>query len=517
MTGAPVALIGIGPGDPGLLTVRGRLLIEQADVLIHDHEVDPRVLALARPGAERIDVGHAGPGALAEEAISYLIVEKTHEGKRVARLKWGDPFIFDRGGEEALFIREQGVEIEVVPGVPIAVAASAFAGIPITYPGAGDTLTLLRGHDETGTTMPDVDWTALARLNGTLLSFASAHQLPRMLHALLTHGCPPDMPAAIVRHGTLPSQTTEASTVSELAEALAGQTRRDGGLLIVGRVVRFREHLRWFDGRPLFGRSVLVTRPKDQAPEFTDRLRALGARVIEVPLIEIAPAPDPSALELAAGSASRFDWVVFSSANAVDAFMAALDRLTQDARAFGNARICAVGPATAARLARYHLHADLVPTEYRAEGAFAAIAAQGPLVGRHILLPKGDIGRDVLADRLRDAGADVSEVVAYRTLAREMLRDDEPDVYRLLLDGTLDCVTFTSGSAVRAFVRLFGEEASVDLLRHTAVAAIGPVTGDVARELGIAVAIEPAQYTVPALSNAIAAHFAAAAPPSTGR
>jgi len=508
-----VTLIGAGPGDPDLITVRGRALLGQADVVVHDHEVDARVLALAAPDAELIDVGHAGPGALAEEAISYLIVEKAQEGKHVARLKWGDPFIFDRGAEEALFLREQGVDVEIVPGVPIAVAASAFAGIPVTYPGGGDTLTIIRGQDDTGMSMPEVDWTALATLNGTILSYASAHQLPRMLQALLAHGCPPDMPAAIVRNGTLPTQTTEASTVAELAESLASQTRRDGGLLIVGRVVRFREHLRWFDARPLFGRTVLVTRPKDQAADFSGRLVALGARVIELPLIEIRPAPDTRALELAASSAGRFDWVVFTSVNAVDAFMRALAALEQDARALGTARLCAVGPATAARLAQYHLRVDLVPQTFHAEGAFAALESQGPLAGRRVLLPKGDIARDVLAELLRNAGADVTEVVAYQTVARAALPED-PDIYRMLLDGTLDCVTFTSGSAVRTFVQLVGEDAAVDLLTHTAVASIGPVTGDVARALGIDVTIQPERFTIPALTDAIAAHFAAAPAPT---
>ncbi|MGE0392678.1 MAG: uroporphyrinogen-III C-methyltransferase [Vicinamibacterales bacterium] len=521
MTTAPrfkaAALIGAGPGDPELITVRGRALLAQADVVVHDREVDARVLALAAPGVELIDVGHAGPGALAEEAISYLIVEKAQEGKRVARLKWGDPFIFDRGGEEALFLREQGVDVEVVPGVPIAVAASAFAGIPVTYPGAGDTLTIIRGQDDTGTSMPDVDWTAIAGLNGTLLSYASAHQLPRMLQALAAHGCPPDMPAAVVRHGTLPSQSVEVSTVGALADSLAAQPRRDGGLLIVGRVVRFREHLRWFDARPLFGRTVLVTRPREQAAEFSERLTALGARVIELPLIEIHPPLDPRALELAAGSAGRFDWVVFTSANAVDAFMGALDALAQDARALGTARLCAVGPATAERLASYHLRVDLVPETFHAEGTFAALDAHGPLAGRRILLPQGDIARDVLAERLRAAGAEVTAVVAYRTVAREILREHDPDIYRMLLDGTLDCVTFTSGSAVRTFVRLIGEDAAVDLLKRTAVASIGPVTSDVARSLGIDVTVQPEQFTIPALTDAIAAHFSGASPaPSRG-
>jgi uroporphyrinogen III methyltransferase/synthase len=500
-------LIGAGPGDPDLITVKGRTLLGQADVVVHDHEVDPRILALARPDAERIDVGQARPGALAEAAINYLIVEKTLEGMRVARLKWGDPFIFDRGGEDALFLREQGIHLEVVPGVPIGVAASAFAGIPVTYPGAGDTLTVIRGQDDTGTSMPDVDWKAVAGLNGTVLSYASAHQLPRMLEALLAHGCPPDMPAAIVRHGTLFSQTTEASTISTLADAWAGPSKREGGLLIVGRVVRFREHLRWFDTRPLFGRRVLVTRPRGQTVEFSTLLNAFGAQAIELPLLEILGALDPAALELAAASAGQYDWVVFTSANAVDAFMRALAARSQDARALGNARICAVGPATAARLAHYHLLVDLVPAEFNAEAAFAALETQGELAGRRILLPKGDIGRDVLAERLSASGATVTEVTAYRTVARETLRDDEPDIYRMLLDGTLDCVTFTSGSAVRTFVALFGVEASADLLRHTVVASIGPVTTQVATSLGVTVAIQPAQHTIPALADAIAAHF----------
>lgn len=510
MSRPTVFLIGAGPGDPGLLTVRGLDCLRRADVVVYDHEVTPQLLRSARPEAELIDVGGAGPTSMAEEAISYLLAEKAHEGKLVARLKWGDPFMFDRGGEEALFLQQQGVRLEVVPGIPIALAASEYAGIPLTYPGAGDTLTLVRGIDSTGMAMPDVDWQALAKLAGSILSYASAHQIPRFLDALLAHGCPPDTPAAIVRHGTLPTQVTETGTVAELLAACQDVSRREPGLLVVGRIVRFREHLRWFDARPLFGRRIVITRPRGQAGELIDRLGMLGAQTIEAPLIRILPADDQAALQHVAQNASDFDWIVFSSANAVDAFMRALFESELDIRALKGPRICAVGSATAEKLASYHIRVNVVPGEFRAEAAFDAIRQHGRLDTARVLLPRADIGREVLAEELRKAGADVTEVVAYRTVLDEGQREGDPDIYRMLLDGKIDAVTFTSASAVKNFVKVYGAEQSVDLLAHTAVASIGPVTSEAAQQLGIRVTIQPTTYTLPALADALAVHFAPA-------
>lgn len=507
-----VFLIGAGPGDPGLMTVRGLERLRTADVVVHDHDVDPRILRQAHPRAELIDVGGGAPKPLAQEAISYLVAEKAREGKTVARLKVGDPFIFDRGGEEALFLHQNGIKIDVVPGVPLTVGVPAYAGIPITYPGAGDALVIVRGDDETGKAMPDVDWKAIARLNGTLLCYASAHQIPRILDALIAHGAAPHTPAAIITGGTLTTQETKADTVTSLLASVHAHALHGPAVLVVGAVVAFREHLRWFDQRPLFGKRIVVTRPREQAAELVDRLTALGAEAVAAPMIRIAPPEDLGPLEDAAGRASSFDWIVFTSGNAVDAFMRALFASGRDVRALHGPRLCAVGTATAQKLGAYGITVDLIPAEFRAEAAFEALQQMGPLDGKKVLLPRADIGREVLGDALRHAHAEVTEVIAYRTIAEEGQREGDPDIYGMLLNGQIDAVTFTSASAVRNFAKAFGEEQAADLLRHTAVAAIGPVTTDAAAALGIGVSIQPETYTIPALVDAIAAHFSSKQP-----
>ncbi|HEX5108852.1 MAG TPA: uroporphyrinogen-III C-methyltransferase, partial [Vicinamibacterales bacterium] len=440
-----VYIIGTGPGDPDLITVRGLEYLRTADVVIHDDLVSPALLRQARVGAELINVGNAAPGAMAQEAISYLLAEKAREGKTVARLKWGDPFVFDRGGEEALFLHEQRVPFEVVPGLPAGIGVPAYAGIPVTYQGGGDTLTLVRGYEDESRTPPDVDWASLARLDGTIVCYAGAHQLPKILDALIHKGRPEDERAAIVYNGTLPTQETIEGSLGELAARAREHLRRDPAILIVGRVVGFRDYLRWFDSRPLFGRRVLVTRPREQAAELVERLTALGAEAVEAPMIQIVPPHDLAPLRQAAASADQFDWIVFTSANAVDAFMHALLDGDRDARALKGPVLCAVGSATAARLALHGIKVDLMPDEFRAEALATALLLRGPVEGARILLPHADIARDVVAEQLRQAGAIVTEVVAYRTIPDESSRDDQgADIYRMLLDGRIDVVTFTS-------------------------------------------------------------------------
>jgi len=276
---ATVYLIGAGPGAPDLITLRGYRCLQQADVVIFDHLVSPDLLSIAPKHAERIDVGSAAPEPRDQDAICYLLAEKAREGKTVARLKWGDPFLFDQGGEEALFLHEQGVRYEVVPGVPHAIGATAYAGIPITYPGGGDTVTFVRGHEDEGREKARIDWTALATLDGTIVSYAGPQQLPKMLTQLIEHGRSPDEPAAIVLQGTLSSQRTITGTLSSLLDQIK-EHPVGAGLLIVGKVVNFRDHLRWFDSRPLFGRLALVMHSKEQPDDLADLLRSQGAEVI---------------------------------------------------------------------------------------------------------------------------------------------------------------------------------------------------------------------------------------------
>jgi uroporphyrinogen III methyltransferase / synthase len=502
-----VYLIGAGPGDPGLITVRGLQCLEAADVVLYDHLVPPRLLRSARVDAERIDVGVAAPQPLEQEAICYLLAEKAREGKIVARLKWGDPFVFDRGGTEALFLHEQGVRFEVVPGVPAGVAVPSYAGIPITYPGGGDTLTFVRGHEDEGRAETTIDWKSLARLDGTLVCYAGPDQLPRILNELIAHGRPAADSAAVVYDGTLPTQQTLAGTLDEIAYAVKRSDDRRPAVLVVGRVTALREHLRWFDARPLFGKRILVTRPKAQAADLVDRLEAAGAEAIEAPMIRIVPPEDFAALDDACARAGEFDWIVFSSVNAVDAFVDRLLAGPRDLRALNGVRLCVVGPSTGDRLARYGLKVDLTPAEYRADAVVPAMAELGDLHGQRVLLPHGDIGREVVAEELRKNGADVTEVIAYRTAIAEPEREGEPDIYRMLLERRIDVVTFTSASAVRSFVRVLGDEPAADLLRTTVVASIGPVTAEAAAQHNIQSTIVPASYTVPALVEAIVGYF----------
>jgi uroporphyrinogen III methyltransferase / synthase len=508
-----VYLVGAGPGAPDLISARGLRCLQSADVVIYDHAVHPRLLHFAPPHAERIDVGSAAPERLDQEAICYLIAEKAREDKLIVRLKWGDPFVFDQGGVEALFLHEQGIPFEVVPGIPAAIGFPAYSGIPVTYPGGGDTLTFVRGFESEGRGTSEVDWAALSRLGGTIVSYAGPQQLTSMIAALISHGRPADESAAIISNGTLLSQHTQTGTLEELAAAMHEHPPRSPAMLVVGNVVGLRDHLRWFDERPLFGRRVLVTRSREQAGELVDLLEANGAEAVEAPLINIIPPEDFAPLDDACERAGAFDWIVFTSANGASAFMDRLLSGPRDVRALAGAKLCAVGPGTASRLTRFGIKVDLVPDDHSADGVVAALKATGSLKGKRVLFAKADIARDTLPEELRSTGAQVTEVVAYRTVTAE--GDAHLGIYRQLLDRKIDAVTFSSASAVRAFVAIYGADQAVDLLGHTIVATIGPVTADAAVRYGITPQITPAVSTIPALVDALVDHFRQAVPSAT--
>lgn len=496
-----VYLIGAGPGDPALLTVRGRECLGRAQVVVYDHRVPERVLQCAPPSAERIDVGAAAPKAGDQDAITYLLAEKARENKIVVRLKWGDPFVFDSGGKEAIFLHENRIPFEVVPGVPLAIAGSSYAGVPLTYPGAGDVVALLRGHESETGEPPTIDWEHLAALRGTLVCFAAARQIATVTRALVAHGRPPEEAAVLVYDATTPAQRTIEGTVGEIADhAIEGRP----ALLIVGAVAGFRQHLRWFDTRPLFGRRIVVSRAKEQAGELVAALEELGADVVAVPAIAIGPAEDLAALDAACDAAASFDWIVFTSVNGVDRFLQHYLQ-QRDIRELKGPRLCAVGPSTAAALTRYGLRADVTPAEYRAEGVLPALREHGPVAAKRFMLPRGQLAREGLVDELRGAGAYVADVTAYTTV--EAAEGSGQDIYRMLLDREIDAVTFTSASTVRSFVQMLGLEQAPDLLRSAVIATIGPVTAEAAQQSGLEPAVMPAQYTIPALVDALVAHF----------
>lgn len=508
MTKPCIYIVGAGPGDPALISVKGRRYLQSADVVVYDHRVHSRLLRLAKPGAERIDVGPAAPRPMEQDAISFLLAEKAREGRTVVRLKWGDPFVFDSGGKEALFLHEQEIPFEVVPGIPAVIGGPAYAGVPVTYPGAGDVIALVRGHEAETDVPPAVDWERLASLGATLVCYAGAKQIAAVTQALLTHGRSPEEPAALIYDGTMPSQHTVEGTLADI-----GGRARDGAaaVLVVGPVAGLRQHLRWFDNRPLFGRRIVVTRSRQQADDLIDMLEERGAEAIAAPTIRIAPPEDLSELDRACAEAATFDWLVFTSANAVDAFMERL-LATSDVRELKGVRICTVGESTASRLSRLGIRVDLTPDEFRAEALVEALKGAGDLAGTRFLYPRADIARDVLGDELRAAGAEVVDVVAYRTLLGDSERDGDYDVYRMLLDREIDAVTFTSASTVRNFAQILGPDQAADLLRTTVVASIGPVTAEAAQQLDIATTVMPERYTIPDLVDALVEHFSRAAP-----
>jgi uroporphyrinogen III methyltransferase/synthase len=504
MTKPCVYIVGAGPGDPSLISARGRRYLEGADVIVYDHRVHTKLLRLSRPDAERIDVGAAAPRPGDQDAISILLAEKAREGKAVVRLKWGDPFVFDSGGKEALFLHEQRIPFEVVPGIPVAIGGPAYAGIPVTYPKAGDVLSIVRGHEGETEVVPDVDWETLARLGGTIVCYAGAKQIASMTRALVSHGRAAEESVALIYNATTPSQRTVSGTLGTIASTVEDH---QPALLVVGAVAGLREHLRWFDDRPLFGRRIVVTRSREQAGEFIDMLEERGAEAIAAPAIRVAPPDDLAALDRACAEAGTYDWIVFTSANGVDMFMQRL-LANGDVRDLKGVRICTIGPSTASRLQRYGIRVDLTPSEYRGEAVLSALKAAAPLEGARFLLPRADIAREMLVDDLREAGANVVEVAAYRTVLAAPDGDGEVDVYRMLLDRQVDAVTFTSASTVRNFVQIIGRDQAADLLRTTVVACIGPVTAEAAQQLGIPTTVMPERYTIPDLVDSLVEHFA---------
>ncbi len=503
-----VFIIGAGPGDPGLVTIRGVRLLAEADVVVYDRAADA-ALRWARPEAERIAVGAPAERAVAQDAISMLLAEKARDGHTVARLKWGDPFVFDSGAKEALFLHEQGIAFEVVPGVPSAVGAAAYAGIPLTHPDAGDAVVLIRGHEDEADSIPSLDWRALASLDGSLVCYAGPRLVAGILRSLVDEGRPVDDAAALIYRGTRPSQRTVTGTIGELLDLVSTEAPEQGAaaLLVVGNVVRLREHVRWFDARPLFGRRIVITRSPDRARELADALENLGAETLIAPTFRLAPPDDPEAVERAAASMDRFDWVVFESAVAAAKFLATIASGPRDLRVFGRTSICAVGPSTEDQLRAAGLKPDVVIPELRVDSVADAMVAHAPVDGRSVLVVRPEHEHNVVSDALTHRGATVTDVIAYRAEADPSDSPAAQRIYRMLLDGRVDAVTFTSPTAVRRFAALIGEEQAADLLGTTVVAAIGPVTAAAAEDLGIHPTVVAEPYTVNGLVEALVRHF----------
>lgn len=501
-----VSLVGAGPGDPGLITVRGLQAVAAADVIVYDHLASSDLLESARPDAERIYVGkQAGAHALPQPDINRLLVETAAQGKTVVRLKGGDPYLFGRGGEEALALRAAGIPFEVISGVTAGSAAAAAAGIPVTHRGMAAMVSFITGHEDPTKPDSDLNWEAIAQTGGTLVFYMGTANLPHIADRLQQHGRAGDTPAAVVHSGTLPAQQVVSGTLQDIARRVAAAGLRPPTLIIVGAVAGLRELLAAPDTRLLSGMTIVVTRARPQARDLAARLEALGARVLQVPTIEITPPESFGPLDRAIAALPACDWTVFTSVNGVQAFFDRMDTLGTDARAFGHGRVCAIGPATADALLRRGIRADLQPEAYVAESILKACDTID-LAGKRVLLPRADIARAALADGLRSRGAQVDTVTVYRTVAA---RDPDPELLRRIRNGGVDLITFTSSSTVKNFVTLIGKKNLPRALRRTTVACIGPVTAATTREFGMTPDVEAATYTIPGLVEAILRHRAA--------
>ena len=500
-----VYLVGAGPGDPKLLTLRGRECLERADVVLYDYLANPALLSYAAEQAERIYVGRRGKGKYpAQDEINRLLVDRARQGKFVVRLKGGDPFVFGRGGEEAEVLAAAGIEFEVVPGVTAAIAAPAYAGIPVTHRTMASTVTFVTGHEDPDKPAPALEWPKLASSHGTLVFLMGMKNLRAIVSNLLTEGRADTTPVAIVRWGTRAVQQTVVGTLSDIAEKAEVARLEPPTVIVVGEVVRLRTQLNWFEQRPLFGKRILMTRAKEQASEMAGLLASYGAEPVEAPTIEIAQPTDWGPADRALVEIDSYRWIIFTSVNGVSRFMTRLRQRGLDARCLAGRTICCIGPRTAEELERFGIKADLIPDEYQAEGVLAALAGHS-LQGTRVLIPRAEVAREILPEELRARGASVDVVSVYRTIVPKV----EGTRWRQqLLERDIHVVAFTSSSTVRNFVQLLGgPEAAKDLLTSVAIACIGPITAKTAEEYGLTVAILSRENTVPALTAAIARYY----------
>lgn len=513
MQSGKVYLVGAGPGDPGLITVRGQQLLARADVVVYDY-LAPRELLQGCERARKIYVGKkAAEHSMSQEQINALLIDLAGQGNLVVRLKGGDPFIFGRGGEECLALRGAGIAFEVVPGISAAIAAAAYAGIPVTHRDLNSSFTIITGHEKeqdyqhasakqrSAGDASDLDWASIARMP-CVAFYMGVKALPRICAKLIEHGMPADMPAATIRWGSTPRQQTITGTLADLAQKVADAGLQPPAITIVGRVVQLRQSLNWFESQPLFGKTIAVTRTRQQASELSAQLAELGAEVIEAPTIELIPPADLSEVDDAIAHAGDADWIIFTSANGVAATRARLAELHLDTRVFGNAKIAAIGDVTADAIrAQLCLNVDCCPERFVAEALADELTKRGQVSGQRFLLLRADIARPILRERLVDGGAaSVKDVAIYRTVLPSGLPDE---LLEALEEKRVDWITFTSSSTAQNLMKLLGESRRY-LLDGVKFASIGPITTLTLRELNLEPTVQADKYDVANLVKAIA-------------
>ncbi|MDV2990336.1 MAG: uroporphyrinogen-III C-methyltransferase [Dehalogenimonas sp.] len=495
-----VYLVGAGPGDPGLITVKGLACLSKAEVIVYDHLLDECLMEAAQAGVEKIYAGKkAGCHALKQEEINQLLVDKAAAGKIVVRLKGGDPFVLGRGGEEAEALRNAGLPFEVVPGITSSISAPAYAGIPVTHRTLASSFSVITGHEDPAKETSSINWAKAAIATDTLVFLMGTANLPRIVAKLIEHGRAPQTPAAVIMNGTRPEQKVVTGTLDNIVEVARKGGIQPPSITVVGDVVSMRQKINWFDNRPLHGRKVLVTRSRSQASELSRALSARGAIAVELPVISII-AGDEARLDAAVNDAGRYDWVIFTSVNGVEAFFQSLDRQGKDSRWFAGSQIAAIGPATAAALEARCLRPDFMPAEYTAEAVLAGFGDEA-VRGQRFLLPRADIAPPLLAEGLQQRGGEVVEIAAYRTRGEP---GSDSDTAKSAAAGC-EVITFCSSSTVEYLLKLIPAEE----LTGKIIACIGPVTAATAEQSGLKVTIQAGQHTIPGLVEAIEEYYAA--------
>ncbi len=499
-----VYLIGAGPGDPGLITVKGLECVKKADVIIYDYLANERLLDQRRPDAELIYVGKQGSRhTLPQDQINILIVNKAKEGRIVARLKGGDPFIFGRGGEEAEELVDNGIPFEVVPGVTAATSVPTYAGIPLTHREHTASVAFVTGHEDPTKPESKVHWEKIATGIGTLVFFMGMKNLQNIVNNLVSHGRDPETPVALIQWGTRADQRVVEGTLRNIVLRVQDAKLGPPAIIVVGEVVKLRQKLNWYEAKPLFGKRIVVTRSREQASVFSERLIDLGATTVEFPTIDVVPPASWEELDAAVRAIESYDWVIFTSANAVRFFMERLRALGTDLRMLKGISICAVGPKTAEELEGHGIRPDLIPAEFKAEGVLSAIGGEA-VKGKKFLIPRAKVAREIIPDRLREMGASVTVATAYENIKPAA---DVERARKLFEEKKVSAVTFTSSSTVNNFVEMLGQKEYKTLLDGVVIACIGPVTAKTAEAYGMKIDIMPKDYTIPALVDAMVEYF----------
>ncbi len=497
-------MIGAGPGDPGLITVKGLECVKKADVIIYDYLANERLLDQRRPDAELVYVGkQGGRHTLPQDEINRLIVKRAREGKIVARLKGGDPFIFGRGGEEAEELVDNGIDFEIVPGVTAATAVPTYAGIPLTHREHTASVAFVTGHEDPTKPESKVHWEKISTGIGTLVFFMGMKNLPNIVENLVSHGRSPDTPVALIQWGTRTDQRVVTGVLRDIVSRVREAKLGPPAIIVVGDVVKLRDKLNWYESKPLFGKRIVVTRSRDQASVFAEKLIDRGATTIEFPTIDVVPPSSWDELDAAIREIESYSWVIFTSANAIRFFMERLKGLNKDLRLLKGVNICVVGPKTAEALESYGLKPDLIPSEFKAEGVLAALGGAA-VKGRRFLIPRAKVARELIPDKLREKGAVVTVATAYENIRPAA---DADRARKLFEDKKIAAVTFTSSSTVHNFVEILGQKEYKTLMEGVAVACIGPVTAKTAGEYGMKTDIMPQDYTIPALVDAMVAFY----------